>query len=117
LFGFFFSHLKTHFRGKTDKQTHKISRIHIRKLEDKKHLFEMNYKHYSKDDLDIENELSVGARFVAKADISNCFPSIYTHSIPWALVRKEEAKQKQGEQHEYFNKLDKFCGFVCLFYP
>jgi hypothetical protein len=99
--------LKTHFRGKTDKQTHKISRIHIRKLEDKKHLFEMNYKHYSKDDLDIENELSVGARFVAKADISNCFPSIYTHSIPWALVRKEEAKQKQGK-HEYFNKLDKF---------
>jgi hypothetical protein len=33
----------------------------------------MNYKHYSKDDLDIENELSVGARFVAKADISKLF--------------------------------------------
>jgi hypothetical protein len=26
-----------------------------------------------------------GAQFVVEADIATCFPSIYTHSIPWAL--------------------------------
>lgn len=99
--------LKEHFKTKTEKESHKVSRIHIRKLEKQKHLFEMNYKNFSKDDVDIENELSIGARFVVKADISNCFLSIYTHSIPWALVGKEGAKSDRNE-NKYFNKLDKF---------
>jgi hypothetical protein len=83
----------SYFEDKTNNQSHKISRIHIRKLKNKKHLFEMNYKNFLKDDLDIENVLSIGSRYVVKADISNCFPSIYTHSIPWALVGKESAKK------------------------
>jgi len=32
------------------------------------------------------------ARFILKADISRFFPSIYTHSIPWALMGKAAAK-------------------------
>jgi len=99
--------LKAHFKDKTNNQSHKLSRIHIRKLENKKYLFEMNYKNFSKDDLDIENALSIGSRYVVKADISNCFPSIYTHSIPWALVGKEKAKQNQKDT-EWFNQIDKF---------
>jgi hypothetical protein len=37
--------------------------------------------------------LRVGARFVLQADISRFFPSIYTHSLPWALLGKGQAKQ------------------------
>lgn len=32
------------------------------------------------------------ARFVLKADISRFFPSIYTHSLPWAIMGKAPAK-------------------------
>jgi hypothetical protein len=99
--------LKTYFKAKTNNQSHKISRIHIRKLKNKKHLFEMNYKNFLKDDLDIKNGLSIGSRYVVKADISNCFPSIYTHSIPWAVVGKESAKQHKKDT-EWFNQIDKF---------
>lgn len=99
--------LKTYFKAKTNNQSHKISRIHIRKLK-KKHLFEMNYKNFSKDDSDIENGLSIGSKYVVKADISNCFPSIYTHSIPWAVVGKESAKKDKKDDTKWFNQIDKF---------
>lgn len=33
------------------------------------------------------------ARYVLRTDVSRCFPSIYTHSIPWALIGKSLAKQ------------------------
>ena len=32
------------------------------------------------------------APYILKADISQCFPSIYTHSIAWAAHGIEEAK-------------------------
>ena len=32
-------------------------------------------------------------RFILKADISRFFPSIYTHSIPWAIMGKAKAKR------------------------
>lgn len=37
-------------------------------------------------------ELRSRARFILKADISRFFPSIYTHSIPWAIMGKVAAK-------------------------
>lgn len=97
--------LQTYFYEKTKDQTYKISRIHIRKMKDKKELFEMNYKNGEKDgypDIDI----SIGARYVVKADISNCFPSIYTHAISWALVGLEEAKRNQNDHTKWYNILD-----------
>src|SRR5690554_7263864 len=60
-------------------QKFKVSRIHIRKLQDKKHLFEMNYKNIEKDG-NPEQKLIIGQQFCVEADISNCFPSIYSHS-------------------------------------
>jgi len=47
-------------------------------------------------------------KYIVKADISNCFPSIYTHSLAWALVGKSEAKNKAGKNHqdEWFNQID-----------
>jgi len=35
---------------------------------------------------------SVGARYLLKADIAAFYPSIYTHSIPWALHTKAQAR-------------------------
>ncbi len=37
-------------------------------------------------------ELRSTSRFVLKTDISRFYPSIYTHSIPWALMGKTSAK-------------------------
>ena len=46
-----------------------------------------------------------GKRFIAKTDISNFFPSIYSHSIPWALVGLGEAKRNRSSGR-WYNKLD-----------
>src|SRR5690606_2383826 len=40
-----------------------------------------------------------------KTDISKYYPSIYTHSIPWAIHTKAFAKVNQGNSH-YGNLLD-----------
>ena len=36
-------------------------------------------------------------RFCLITDVSRCFPSVYTHAIPWALDGKERAKQDRRE--------------------
>jgi len=97
--------LLNHFEYFTTNQAHKISRIHIRKLKDKKHLFEMNYKNAEKDGVP-EHKLKIKSRFRVVADISSCFPSIYSHSIPWALVGKELAKRDKDNKTLWQNKLD-----------
>lgn len=99
--------LLEYFKEQTQNQEYKVSRIHIRKLNDNKHLFEMNYKNFSVDDYP-EPSLLIGKRYVVKADVSNCFPSIYTHSLSWALVGKKESKQFSGQKHqnEWFNQID-----------
>lgn len=54
-------------------------------------------------------QMSFGKKFVAHTDISTCFPSVYSHAIPWALVGFEEAKRKSGKKwkDEWFNKIDR----------
>ena len=85
--------IQNHFRDKTLNNSFKISRIHLRKLEKKSELFAMNYKNFSKDG-DPEQDIVIKSKYVALADISNCFPSVYSHSISWALVGKTVAKSK-----------------------
>jgi len=48
-----------------------------------------------------------GKKYLVHADISSCFPSIYTHSISWALVGKKIAKNNQFNQRIWYNKIDK----------
>lgn len=124
--------LLEYFQKQTLNQEHRVSRIHIRKINDsfkvfntcyqdlddidlddypalvQNHLFEMNHKNFCTDDYP-EPNLLIGKRYVVKADISNCFPSIYTHSLSWALVTKKEAKKKSKptDSHEWFNQIDK----------
>lgn len=45
-------------------------------------------------------------RFMVRTDISNCFPTIYSHAVPWALVGFPEAKKKKNNRAEWFNQLD-----------
>jgi len=97
--------LQLYFFEKSNDQSFKVSRVHLRKMNDKKELFEMNYKNGFKDGYP-ETDISIGARYIVKADISNCFPSIYTHAISWALVGLTEAKENQTDRSKWYNKID-----------
>lgn len=98
------NHLSAHFRDNTFSDGFKISRIHLRKLKDKPYLFEMNYKNFSKDG-DPEQDIVIKSRYLASADIANCFPSIYSHSISWSLVGKAFSKGHKDPAN-WFNQLD-----------
>ena len=50
---------------------------------------------------------SFGRRFQVKADISNCFNSIYSHAIAWGLVGFNHAKTNR-QQDLWFNLVDKY---------
>lgn len=65
----------------------------------------MNFKNYKFDGAP-EQEIFIGKRYKVKADISNCFPSIYTHSIPWVLIGKNGAKQNKNNKNLYYNQID-----------
>lgn len=84
-----------------------ISRVHVRHVGNGC-IFEMNYKGVERFQLE-EDEIKwmAGAKFVAEADIAACFPSIYTHSIPWALHKKDEAKKSSSLTKLAGNLLDK----------
>lgn len=84
-----------------------ISRIHVRHVGNGC-IFEMNYKGVERFQLE-ENEIQwmAGAKFVVEADIAACFPSIYTHTIPWALHGKGEAKKSSSLLQFPGNLLDK----------
>ena len=121
------TYLQSHFQDKTGLQTHKISRIHIRKLYNSEKIFEMdytnlqiiptpnlqhiekifdmNYKNW-KDDPSPEPDLRIGMKFTVKADIASCFPSMYTHALAWALAGKATAKRNRTPT-DWFNQIDR----------
>lgn len=86
------TYIQKHFKDMTLNNSHKVSRIHIRKIKNTKSLFEMNYKKYPYDAMP-EPGILLGKKYKVCVDISNCFPSIYTHALSWALVGKEKAKK------------------------
>lgn len=116
-----------HFQTYTGNQDWKVSRIHIRKTKenkkilvlgkydtlkvinrqiDKEQLFDMGFSDYREDD-DPLLKFKIGARFQAHADISNCFGSIYTHSLTWAIAGKADAKVKANRKKKnWYNDLD-----------
>ena len=47
-----------------------------------------------------------GKRVAIETDISNFYSTIYTHSIPWALVGFGKAKTLRHDRGRWFNKLD-----------
>lgn len=84
-----------------------FSRIHVRHIGDGR-IFEMNYKGDERFRLEEdEQKWMSGAQYVVVADIATCFPSIYTHSIPWALDGKAAAKKSSSLTGLAGNLLDK----------
>lgn len=53
-------------------------------------------------------ELSLEYEYVIHTDIANCYPSLYTHSISWAIMGKDKAKNKneRGYDSHFANKID-----------
>lgn len=43
-------------------------------------------------------ELALQYRYMFVTDITNCYPSMYTHSIAWAMMGKQQAKLKKGKK-------------------
>ena len=51
-------------------------------------------------------QMSLRYKYMFVTDITNCYGSIYTHSISWALMGKPEAKQQKNNKDLLGNKLD-----------
>ncbi len=107
--------IKCHFHTQTDGESYRVSRIHLRKQHDSKVLFQMNYKNVCVDGspesdlLFLTNNRYAVCKYVVKADISTCFPSVYTHSLPWALVGKNIAKTNLKNKRMWYNAIDTAC--------
>lgn len=84
-----------------------ISRIFVRETGSER-VFVMSYKGQERFEVE-EQEINfaTGACYLVHADISTCFPSIYTHSIPWALHGRKKAKKARGDLSLVGNILDK----------
>lgn len=100
----YWENIQQHFYEKTYSQKYKISQIHLRKRNKTKSLFRMNYKNYKTSD-NAKIDFLVGNHYIVYADISTCFPSIYTHSIPWALVGKAPSKKDKNPK-QWYNEID-----------
>ena len=47
----------------------------------------------------------VNKRYVLKTDIAQCYASVYTHAIPWAIMGKQRAKANR-RMSDFANRLD-----------
>lgn len=78
---------------------------------DKKYRSYFNYKKYdmmykffdSGDYLRLEQKFPL----MMCLDVSNCFYSIYTHGVSWAIKGKEVAKELKGNEGTFESKIDK----------
>lgn len=100
--------IQDYFNEVTKNQEYKVSRVHVRKMDGTDLIFKMNY-HPRAWNQDPVPDIRIGAHYLVRADISNCFPSIYTHSLPWALVGKDVAKEHTGKiyENEWYNQIDR----------
>ncbi len=91
--------LKRHWakiKGHCAKPKIPVSRLFVRKMSSER-VFQMNYEgkeRFENEEADIRE--MTGAHYIACTDISNCFPSIYTHSIPWALHGRSKSKKNHS---------------------
>jgi hypothetical protein len=84
-----------------------VSRIFVRDTGSDR-VFVMNYRGQERFEVEEEEiNFATGASYVVHTDISTCFPSIYTHSIPWALHGRKKAKKARGDLSLEGNILDK----------
>lgn len=53
-------------------------------------------------------ELALSYRYMFVTDITNCYGSLYTHTIAWALMGKEKAKEKRDRHGLLGNLIDDY---------
>ena len=58
-------------------------------------------------------KIAFGKKFLVHADISNCYPSLYSHVMPWALVGIPRAKRDRFNTSLWFNKIDSYSRACC----
>ena len=83
----------------------RISMIRPRNSADSNRLVPIEYNTITKDDLLAKLEILGNGKYIVKTDISMAFPSIYSHSIAWAIKGKEIAQRERGEK-DWINGLD-----------
>lgn len=86
-----------------------INSVHIRNLHQEDAIFSMNYRNWE-EDYDPLPAIAVGKKFAVHCDISQCFPSIYTHAVDWAIRGKKQAKthhKGNSKQKTWPEKLDR----------
>jgi len=87
-------------------QNKKINALHVRKMKSNPEcVFCMDYSSRMGEISDILLENAIGKKYMLRADISNCFPSIYSHSIAWAVVGRKEAFNTRNS-NTWYKKLD-----------
>ncbi|WP_300682189.1 RNA-directed DNA polymerase [Nocardioides sp.] len=59
-------------------------------------IVQMDYE-TSEVSLSRDTRLAQGQEFLVKADVSNCFPSVYSHAIDWATRGKKNAKADRSQ--------------------
>ena len=82
---------------------HDKKRLIIGKFEDLEQISVMNYSKFP--DARYKLQISTGKFYRVKADIASFYPSIYTHSIPWAVAGRDKAKVNSDPQL-WYNELD-----------
>lgn len=53
-------------------------------------------------------EVALQYRYMFVTDITNCYGSIYTHTVAWALLGKEHAKAERSNKGLLGNKIDRY---------
>lgn len=53
-------------------------------------------------------ELALSYRYMFVTDITNCYGTIYTHTIAWALMGKANAKEKRDKHGLLGNQIDEY---------
>jgi hypothetical protein len=97
------SHICENSNSREKLGKHDKGRRIMGKYENLEQISVMNYSKLS--DARFRLKISTGKFYRVKADISSFYPSIYTHSIPWAVVGRDDAKINSNEQL-WYNELD-----------
>lgn len=100
------SDIKDYFKVHTPCQGYKVSQLHPRRMRNTAALFRMTYHSPDESFNPLVPDLMMGSRYEIHTDISTFFPSVYSHSIVWALKSKQWAKANKGKREEWPNQLD-----------
>ena len=97
------SHICENPNSRENPSKYQMGRLIMGKWENLEQISVMNYSKLS--DVRFRLKISTGKFYRVKADITSFFPSVYTHSIPWVVAGRDEAKIHSGEEL-WYNQLD-----------